>query len=269
MGHGRAFAIGLFLLLCVNPLAFGQHFDGAFEFRWLSDKDGSHREMMLLSEVALVEASGVRWPVPKGERTDGASIPSWLWSFEGSPFTGTYRRAAVIHDYYCRMGTLESDKVHWLFLVGMIVDGTPVDDAARKHTAVVIYDVWVSQWGPGCGIASRASGRLSELAPASFEQDLGARITDEVLATIQLYETTSLEEYPLASRVNQLADLAQIDRRRTYESLVQLAAEPSDAAYDRFVAAYDVERPNDIQLELLRQLARGTFPNPDIGVACC
>lgn len=40
------------------------------------------------------------WCVPKGFITDGASIPRIFWSLIGSPFTGLYRRAALIHDYF-------------------------------------------------------------------------------------------------------------------------------------------------------------------------
>jgi hypothetical protein len=33
--------------------------------------------------------------------TDGASIPRPFWSLIGSPLTGKYRKAAVIHDWLC------------------------------------------------------------------------------------------------------------------------------------------------------------------------
>lgn len=35
---------------------------------------------------------------PKGTFTDGASIPRLFWRLIGSPLTGRYRQAAVIHD---------------------------------------------------------------------------------------------------------------------------------------------------------------------------
>ena len=35
---------------------------------------------------------------PKGTPTDGASIPRFFWRLIGSPLTGAYRKAAVIHD---------------------------------------------------------------------------------------------------------------------------------------------------------------------------
>ena len=37
--------------------------------------------------------------VPVGFKTDGASIPRGFWWLIGSPFTGKYLRAALVHDY--------------------------------------------------------------------------------------------------------------------------------------------------------------------------
>jgi len=38
---------------------------------------------------------------PKTYITDGASIPKWAQPFVGSPWSGKYPRAAVIHDWLC------------------------------------------------------------------------------------------------------------------------------------------------------------------------
>ena len=72
-----------------------------------------------LSELSYTTDRGAIHTVPIGFRTDGASIPKIFWSFVGSPFTGLYRRAALIHDYlYFSQTTtrLHADKV---FLEGM------------------------------------------------------------------------------------------------------------------------------------------------------
>jgi hypothetical protein len=256
---GRTIAVGLLAALLTNG-ALAQQFEGTFEFRWLPDKNGSHREMLLLSDVAFVDAEGDRWPVPAGERTDGASIPALLWSFAGTPFTGKYRRAAVIHDYYCRIGTYPASEVHGVFREGMLADGTDWVEAQSKYAAVVVYDSMVSIRGEGCGVESRPFDELNGMAPASFDQDVGAVISDEVLATIQQYEVASLSELPLEARVNQLIDLARIERRKTYESLVQFGALPSRDTYHAIEVAIAMEEPDEVQLDVLIQLARGTFP---------
>ena len=84
--------------------ALSANFEGDFIFRWLETPDSRHREMELQSEVAFVDNKGKRWIVPTSSKVDGASIPSFLWTFAGSPFVGNYRRASVIHDHFCDVG---------------------------------------------------------------------------------------------------------------------------------------------------------------------
>ena len=52
-----------------------------------------------LAELSYTTEKDRVYTVPIGFITDGASIPKIFWSFIGSPFTGLYRRAALIHDY--------------------------------------------------------------------------------------------------------------------------------------------------------------------------
>jgi uncharacterized protein DUF1353/sporulation related protein len=61
---------------------------------------GDGRNMQVVQKIEFVDNQGRRWTVPPGTKTDGASIPRSLWSIVGSPFTGTYLRASVIHDHY-------------------------------------------------------------------------------------------------------------------------------------------------------------------------
>lgn len=54
--------------------------------------------------------------VKKGLETDGASIPKFLWSIVGSPYLGSYRKAAIIHDGLYRTHKLSKTKSDFLFL---------------------------------------------------------------------------------------------------------------------------------------------------------
>ena len=63
---------------------------------WLSEPPD--RLMRLLRDFWYDDPDGRRWLAPAGGITDGASIPAPLWSSIGSPFTGPYRRAAIVHD---------------------------------------------------------------------------------------------------------------------------------------------------------------------------
>lgn len=46
---------------------------------------------------------------------DGASIPVLLWWLIGSPFTGRYREAAVIHDWLCKVQDRPHRQAHYVF----------------------------------------------------------------------------------------------------------------------------------------------------------
>jgi len=59
--------------------------------------------------LEFTRPDGETIPVLIGLVFDGASIPRWAWWLIGSPFTGAYREAAVIHDTLCFV----KDRPHW------------------------------------------------------------------------------------------------------------------------------------------------------------
>lgn len=68
---------------------------------WLSEP-GADRRMQLLRDFWYTDPDGRRWLAPAGSVVDGASIPAALWSTVGSPYTGEYRRASIVHDVACK-----------------------------------------------------------------------------------------------------------------------------------------------------------------------
>lgn len=60
--------------------------------------------MKLLAPFWYVDWSGRRWETDSNP-IDGASIPRALWTAIGSPYTGRYRRASIVHDTACRTAT--------------------------------------------------------------------------------------------------------------------------------------------------------------------
>lgn len=92
---------------------FGK-FIGEVLTRWLVE-DGEDRLMEVLQDFSYEDPARKLWTTPAGWKVDGASIPRPLWSIVGSPFTGDYRRASVVHDYYCDVRTEPSDSVHLMF----------------------------------------------------------------------------------------------------------------------------------------------------------
>jgi hypothetical protein len=94
------------------------------------------RNFELMAPFSYVDSHGVAWPVPPGTRVDGASIPSVFWSIIGAPYTGRYREASVIHDYFCETKSRHWKAVHKVFLDGMLARGVDKLQAQLMYLAV-------------------------------------------------------------------------------------------------------------------------------------
>lgn len=69
---------------------------------WLAaPADSTDRNMALLRDFWFQDPDGTTWLAPAGSVVNGASIPAPLWSTVGSPYTGPYRRASIVHDVAC------------------------------------------------------------------------------------------------------------------------------------------------------------------------
>src|SRR4249920_824867 len=76
-------------------------FSGEPEAVWLTQDGTEDRNMRLLKEFSFTDPDARKWAAPVGTVVDGASIPRALWTIVGSPYTGDYRRASVVHDVAC------------------------------------------------------------------------------------------------------------------------------------------------------------------------
>lgn len=81
------------------PNVFGK-FLGEPQTLWLKGP-GADRNMQLLEPFSYQDPKDRLWAVESGYTIDGASIPRALWSLIGSPYTGNYRRASIVHDKAC------------------------------------------------------------------------------------------------------------------------------------------------------------------------
>jgi Protein of unknown function (DUF1353) len=198
--HRRLLAAGLILipLLCGAANAEDRgRFVGRVAVEWL-DENGDSRSMRLLEEFAFVEPTGKVWAVPKGAVINGASIPRLFWSLIGPPFVGAYRRASVIHDYYCEARSEPWLSVHRMFYEASLAGGVPESTAKIMYFAV--YGAG-PRWSEATG-ADRA-GRPRMLPSPK----LGEASADEIKQWIEA-ENPSLED--IESRVDQdLAPAAQ------------------------------------------------------------
>ena len=98
----------------LSPL-YGR-FHGQVVTIWLDSK-GEDRRMKLHpdTDLSFQRASGEVLVAMPGLEFDGASVPVWAWPLIGSPFTGKYRKAAVIHDQLCRDRKKSAKEAHWCF----------------------------------------------------------------------------------------------------------------------------------------------------------
>lgn len=92
----------------------------------------------LLSEFIYQESGNKFIKVPKGFRTDGASIPKPFWSIVGNPFE-EYMEAAVIHDYLYRTGTGTKKHADKVFLQAMKDSGVNPIKRRTMYYAVKFF----------------------------------------------------------------------------------------------------------------------------------
>ena len=111
-------------------------FLGQVVTRWL-EQDGVDRDMELLQNFEYVDPNGKHWIAPRGAIVNGASIPQPLWIF-GSPYTGDYRRASVIHDYFCDVRTEPWRLVHRMFLDAAIDGGLSELSAKTMYSGIML-----------------------------------------------------------------------------------------------------------------------------------
>jgi hypothetical protein len=125
---------------------FGQ-FIGEVKTVWLRNPKGPDRGMLLIEDFEFVDPRKVSWKAPLGTVVDGASIPSALWGpVLGSPLTGDFRRASVIHDWACIDKPHTSKMAHRMFYDAMRCDGTSDWLAKVMFVAVTMFG---PKWGPG------------------------------------------------------------------------------------------------------------------------
>lgn len=126
---------GLFaLLMAAGEVPAGAYgaFSGPIKAEWLEDG----RKMRLLEAVVYTDPNGLVWTAKQGSVVDGASIPDLLWSVVGSPFSGKYRDASVIHDVACQERSRTWEAVHLAFYYAMRASGVPETNARVMYGAV-------------------------------------------------------------------------------------------------------------------------------------
>jgi Protein of unknown function (DUF1353) len=139
------------LTLAATP-ALGESF-GHYIGKFVAEFADDGRKVTLLEPFGYVDPAGKEWNVPDGYKTDGASVPAALWALY-PPFTGNYRSAAVIHDFYCDNKERSWQDTHMVFYFAM--RASHVDEKTAKLMYVAVY-LFGPRWGPGTGPGQRSA----------------------------------------------------------------------------------------------------------------
>jgi Protein of unknown function (DUF1353) len=129
------------------PAAVAETYFGKFIGKFVAefDEEGGGRKVTLMEPYGFIDPYGKEWNVPTGYKTDGASVPAALWALY-PPFTGNYRSAAVIHDYYCDNKDRSWQDTHKVFYFAM--RAAHVDETTAKVMYSAVY-LFGPRWGPG------------------------------------------------------------------------------------------------------------------------
>ncbi len=147
----RAALIAVALLAASGGAAFAEASFGRFVGKFVAEFEGDGRKVTLIEPYAYVDPTGLEWDVPAGAETDGASVPSAFWALY-PPFTGNYRSAAVIHDYFCDTKKRSWQDTHKAFYFAM--RAANVDETTAKVMYGAVY-LFGPRWGPGTAPGQR------------------------------------------------------------------------------------------------------------------
>lgn len=136
------------------------------------------RKMEVIKEFGFKDKMERSWIVPAGWVVDGASIPSYLWSIIGGPFSGKYRDASVVHDYFCDMKRRPWQQVHEVFHEAMLHSGVSKTLAKTMYLAVYRFgprwDFSVTPCGYGSACNVPVYYKVEHFQPAFVEAEFEA-----------------------------------------------------------------------------------------------
>jgi len=151
---------------------------------WLTE-NRPDRKMRLIEDFAFTDPDGLTWLVPSGYEVDGASIPKTLWALVGSPYTGDYRRASIVHDKACNdaAGDVTARKAaDRMFYHACRAGGCSSEEANSLYLGVrigALGDV-VPLWSPGIE-GSFAPRPRTTLPPSERRIEADFRVASELI----------------------------------------------------------------------------------------
>lgn len=166
---------------------------------WLT-QTGDDRNMKLLEDFTYTDPDGKVWVAPKGNVVNGASIPAALWSTVGSPYTGEYRRASIVHDVACDNPAIQRKDADKMFYFACLAGGCSTAQAELLYVGVRI-----GAWFPKIRFWSEA---LASKPTITFTHGpVSPTLTEESVRTTFREISADVQSYPEPLSFNQLERL--------------------------------------------------------------
>lgn len=169
-------------------------FSGEPKTIWLTEAHVPDRRMRIVDDFSFTDPAGKVWPAPAGyDGLNGASIPRALWSLVGSPYTGDYRRAAIVHDYACDFGAdrRAADR--------MFYHACRAGECSVVQATLLYIGVRIGAWlGSFMTLNERNESvtlgpRISRTRAESDMESLYQQVTNDILVAGELDDPAALE----------------------------------------------------------------------------
>jgi hypothetical protein len=161
-------------------------FSGNPKTEWL-EEPGDDRRMSLLEAFWYEDPAGRRWGAPVGSVVDGASIPAPLWSIVGSPYTGDYRRASIVHDVACADPLVDRAEADKMFYYACLAGG-----CSERQAQLLYAGVRIGAWTPAVRLWSEEAVHR----PIVTKHGVNLTITESSIKTTFYEIASELESQP-------------------------------------------------------------------------
>jgi len=172
-------------------------FSGEPDAVWLTEDGTPDRRMRILSDFSFTDPDSRVWEARAGSVVDGASIPRALWTVVGSPYTGDYRRASIVHDIACdEAGGNKSKrrKADRMFFHGCRAGGCSIWEATILYLGVRVGSSAsrVQPWHAAVSIEKAGPRTRRTAEERQLEKDF-TQIADHVFARGETDDPKELE----------------------------------------------------------------------------
>lgn len=157
--------------LCMVAIAGVDTYSGRVVIELLDEIEFAHR-FRLLEDFTFIDPRGKHWIAREGGIVDDEAVPRDLLGISGLPYVGEYRKAALLHAYFCRTRTEPWQQVHRVLFDASLAEGL-TETQAKGLYAVVYAGSW--RWelaGSSCYRSCHASAGPLVWKPAATTAEI-------------------------------------------------------------------------------------------------